>query len=57
MKLLTDIIYKCSQKARVFVPGKPFQPNLMFTGKAIMYHWLQVLMLLKKFFIVDDEAK
>jgi hypothetical protein len=24
MKLFAAVIYKCSQQARVFVPGKPF---------------------------------
>ncbi len=27
IKLLTAVIYRFSQKARVFVPGKPFQPS------------------------------
>ncbi len=31
--LFTPVIYKCPYYARVFVPGKPFQPSLMFEGK------------------------
>ncbi len=31
IKLLTVVIYEC---VRMFVPGNPFQPRLMFTGKA-----------------------
>jgi hypothetical protein len=34
IKLFTAVIYRFSLKARVFVPGKPFQPSLMFVGKA-----------------------
>jgi hypothetical protein len=34
IKLFTAIIYGFLLKARVFVPGTPFQPNLMFAGKA-----------------------
>ncbi len=34
IKLFTDVSYDFSQKARAFVTGKPFQPNLMFVGKA-----------------------
>jgi hypothetical protein len=30
----TDVIYKCLKKAIVFVPGKSFQPCLMYLGKA-----------------------
>ncbi len=26
------MVYECSQKARVFIPGRPFQPSLMFTS-------------------------
>ncbi len=37
IKLCTDIIYECLQKARVFVPGRPFQPSLMFVVKAGAY--------------------
>jgi hypothetical protein len=32
-KLITAVIYGFSQYATVFVPGKPFQPSLMFAGK------------------------
>jgi len=32
--LFTLRIYKCSYEARVFVPGKPFQPSLLFACKA-----------------------
>jgi hypothetical protein len=32
-KLLTAVIYQCSLQARVFVPGKHFQPSLMFSGE------------------------
>jgi hypothetical protein len=38
IKLFTDVIYKCLQLVRVFVPGKPSQPNLMFVGKAWNLH-------------------
>ncbi len=31
------IIYKCSYKARVFVPGKPFQPSFTIVSKAGAY--------------------
>ncbi len=34
IKLFISVTYKFSLKARLFVPGKPFQPNLMFVGKA-----------------------
>jgi hypothetical protein len=34
IKLFTSEIHKCSNSARVFVPGKLFQPGLMFVGKA-----------------------
>jgi hypothetical protein len=37
IKLFMSVIYECSQKARVFVPGKPFQLSLMFGGKAEAY--------------------
>jgi hypothetical protein len=33
IKLFTAVIYEFSFYATVFVPGKPFQPNLMFVGK------------------------
>jgi hypothetical protein len=36
-KRFTDVIYKFSYQAKVFAPGKPFQPSLMFVGKAIVY--------------------
>jgi hypothetical protein len=32
IKLFTTVIYRFSLKARVFVPGKPFHPSLMFVG-------------------------
>jgi hypothetical protein len=32
LKLFIVLIYKCSQKVRMFVPGKPFQPCLMFVS-------------------------
>ncbi len=32
-KLFTSVIYKCSQWARVLVPGEPFQPSLIYAGK------------------------
>jgi hypothetical protein len=32
--LFTAVSYDFSQLARVFVRGKPFQPSLMFAGKA-----------------------
>ncbi len=34
LKLFTAISYAFSQLARAFVSGKPFQPSLMFGGKA-----------------------
>jgi hypothetical protein len=37
IKLFTDVIFGFSQKARVFVPGKLFQPSLMFLSKAGAY--------------------
>jgi hypothetical protein len=38
INLFTAVIYGFSYKAsRVFVPGKPFQPGLMFPGKARAY--------------------
>jgi hypothetical protein len=36
-KLFTAVSYDFSKYARVFVPGKPFQPSLMFGGKAGAY--------------------
>ncbi len=32
IKLFTAVIYGYLQSATVFVPGKPFQPSLMFAG-------------------------
>ncbi len=32
--LFMSVIYKCSYQARALVPGKTFQPSLMFVGKA-----------------------
>ncbi len=32
VKLFTAVIDKCLGQARVLVPGKPFQPSLMFAG-------------------------
>ncbi len=29
--------YVCKLRARAFVPGKPFQPSLIFVGKAWAY--------------------
>jgi hypothetical protein len=37
IKLFADVIYKFSKYARVFVPGKFFQPSLMFVGKPGAY--------------------
>ncbi len=38
INLFTAVIYGFSYKAsRVFVPGKPFQPSLMFADKARAY--------------------
>jgi hypothetical protein len=34
IKLFTAVIHGFSQLARMFVPGKPFKPSLMFVGKA-----------------------
>jgi hypothetical protein len=36
-KRFTAVIYKFSLLARVFVLGNPFQPSLMFAGKAGAY--------------------
>jgi hypothetical protein len=33
-KLFTAVIYELFKQARVFVPGKPFQPSLMFVGES-----------------------
>ncbi len=33
-KLFTSVIYRCLLIARIFVLGRPFQPSLMFLGKA-----------------------
>jgi hypothetical protein len=33
-KLFTAASYDFSYNARAFFPGKPFQPSLMFVGKA-----------------------
>ncbi len=33
-KSFMDVIYKCSQQARVFGPDRPLQPSLIFAGKA-----------------------
>ncbi len=38
-KLFTAVNYHCSQQARVFVPGRPFQPCLIFVGKARSLPW------------------
>ncbi len=32
--LITAVIYGFPQLVRVFIPGKPFQPSLMYVGKA-----------------------
>jgi hypothetical protein len=37
IKLFTAVSYDFSLKARAFIPGKPFQPSLMFAGKAGAY--------------------
>jgi hypothetical protein len=37
IKPFTTISYAFSQEARAFVPRKPFQPSLMFGGKAGAY--------------------
>ncbi len=34
IKIFTAAIYEFSKKARVFVPGKPFQPSPMFVSEA-----------------------
>jgi hypothetical protein len=34
IKLFTFVFNECSQKARVFDPGKLFKPSLMIVGKA-----------------------
>jgi hypothetical protein len=37
IQLFAAVIYDFSQKARAFVSDKPFQPMLMFAGKAGSY--------------------
>jgi hypothetical protein len=37
IKLFTTVICGFLYKARVFVPGKPLQPRLMFVGNARAY--------------------
>jgi hypothetical protein len=37
IKLFTSVIYGFSYYARVFVPGKAFQPSLMLDNKARAY--------------------
>jgi hypothetical protein len=38
IKLFTAINDEfCNRLTRVFVPGKPFQPSLIFAGKALHY--------------------
>jgi hypothetical protein len=37
VNLFMAVIYECSLKARVFVPGKPFQPSLIFVSGAKAY--------------------
>jgi hypothetical protein len=32
-KLFTAVIFQCYQSAGVLVPGRPFQPSLMFVSK------------------------
>jgi hypothetical protein len=34
IKLITAVIYGLPSYARVYVPGKPFKPSLVFVGKA-----------------------
>jgi hypothetical protein len=34
IKLFTAVIYGFLEQARMFIPGKPFQPSLMLVGKA-----------------------
>jgi hypothetical protein len=34
LKLFTVVSYEFLEYARVFVPGKTFQPSLLFVGKA-----------------------
>ncbi len=34
IKLFTAVIYECSLKARMLVPGKIFHTSIMFTSKA-----------------------
>ncbi len=41
VKLVTTVIYICLEQARVFVPGKPFQPSLMFASR--LRHYSQTL--------------
>ncbi len=33
IQLFTSVIYECPSKARLFVPGKPFQPSIMLVEK------------------------
>jgi hypothetical protein len=39
IKLFSSVIYDYSLQARVFVPGKPFQPSLMIVGEARSLPW------------------
>jgi hypothetical protein len=34
IKLISAVIYECSQQVRMFVPRRPFRPSLIFVGKA-----------------------
>ncbi len=37
IELFTSVIYKCLSSARLFVPGRQFQPGLMLVSKTEAY--------------------
>jgi hypothetical protein len=43
IKLFTAVVYKRAYLARAFVPGRTFQPSLMFAGKARSQPWREHL--------------
>ena len=50
IKPFTAVIYEFLEQARVFLPGKPFQPSLMFAGKARAYPRVEILKGRKEFY-------
>jgi hypothetical protein len=51
-KLFTAMIYECWLKGRVLVPGRPFQPNVMFAGKVRSLSYIGVTE--KRFTLADS---